>query len=101
MESCEFGDIDRVPAFQGAALSCDLSGFYGGFNSVPLKVADVASVADEERRNESFRISRGEPVLKSNRNPHKLGLGAGIDTFCRNGPSIVGAFLLFLLCRLT
>jgi hypothetical protein len=73
-----------------------------GFNSVPLKVADVASVADEERRNESLRISvssRDEPVLKSKRNPHKLDLGAGIDTFCRNGPSIVGPFLL--LCRLT
>ena len=52
-----------------------------GCNSVPLKVADVVSVADEERRNKSLRISVssiGEPVLKSKRNPHKLDLGAGI-----------------------
>ena len=39
-----------------------------GLKSVLLKVADVASVADEERRSESHRMSvstGGEPILKS------------------------------------
>jgi len=39
-----------------------------GFSRVSLKVADVASVADEERRSESLRISvstGGEAILKS------------------------------------
>lgn len=39
-----------------------------GLNSVYLRVVDVASMADEERRSESLRISvstGGESILKS------------------------------------
>jgi hypothetical protein len=46
-----------------------------------------------------FQFPLEASPFRNQNNPHKLDIGEGIDTFCRNGQSMVGGFLL--LCRLT
>jgi len=85
LSGCNFFLYRVVPAISTVAL-----------NIIPLKVvADVASVADEERRRVTLRISvsTGGAHFEITRNPNRLDIGAGIDTFCRNGP-VNGGYIL-------